>query len=171
MAKEDGGRLYLSEAAFADELRRHREASGISQSELAAKVRGHGLDYFSQTTVSRIEKGTRPPRIAEGEAIARVFGVGLEQLLAGDARYLAVNRAIWAAGSITRRIDQLQDEVGQLGGLILTVREAVELIDSGVPGPPGSHTEAVIENSIAVLREIASTDLRAIFDEITGDDL
>lgn len=171
VTKDEGGKLYLGEPVFADELRMHREALGITQAELAERVRAQGLEYFSQTTVSRIEKGTRPPRIAEGEAIARVFSISLDQLLAGDERYLAVSRAIWAAGSIARRIEDLRELLGLVSDSIRNTREALEVIDASEPGPADSHAEQVIANSIGMLRQIASTDLRAVLDEVAGKEL
>lgn len=61
------------EAQFVENVQRLREFRGWSQGELARRMVADGWDGFHQTTISRIEKGQRPVRLAEARALARVL--------------------------------------------------------------------------------------------------
>ncbi len=52
-----------------------RERSGLSQRDLAAALNERGFRW-SQTTVSQIEKGTRPLRYNEAQHLAELIGFG-----------------------------------------------------------------------------------------------
>jgi transcriptional regulator with XRE-family HTH domain len=62
------------EASFGNKVRQWRQARSWSQEDLANKLRGQGFDMH-QTTVAKIERGTRPLRVAEAAAIANIFRV------------------------------------------------------------------------------------------------
>lgn len=68
------------ESAFAERVKGLREELGWSQSDLAERMRLLGLDYVSQSTISRIEKQTRPIHLGEALAFGRVFGRSIEEL-------------------------------------------------------------------------------------------
>lgn len=61
------------EAQFVENVQRLRELKGWSQGELARRMADAGWDGFHQTTISRIEKGQRPVRLAEARALAQVL--------------------------------------------------------------------------------------------------
>lgn len=142
----------------------------MTQADLAMRVRREGLDYFSQITVSRIENRSRPARLGEAQAIARVFSLELNDLLVGDARYLAARRAIWAHGIVEQKVVELRGDLASLGATILNMREDLVLIDSLPAGPPDSHAEQMIAAVIDKLRQVASTDLRSIFEDVAGSE-
>lgn len=60
-------------------MRRLREAKGWTQDRLARALTNLGTPA-TQSTVTRIEKGTRPLRLNEAEALARALGVAIEGL-------------------------------------------------------------------------------------------
>ena len=62
------------ESQFAENVQRLREDRGWSQGELARRMVADGWEGFHQTTISRIEKGQRPVRLAEARGLARVLG-------------------------------------------------------------------------------------------------
>ncbi len=62
---------------FAANLRRHREAAGLSQQELAGRAEMHISE------VSRLERAAREPRLGTIVRLARGLGVGPEKLVAG----------------------------------------------------------------------------------------
>lgn len=66
---------------FGYNLRRLRESSGWSQSELARRMKAAGWDKYNQMAVSRTEEGSRAVRLDEAVALAGVFGRGLNDLL------------------------------------------------------------------------------------------
>lgn len=57
-----------------------REERGWSQSEVARKMAEAGWPKYTQMTVSRTEKGERPIRLNEAEALAGVFGIEMFEL-------------------------------------------------------------------------------------------
>lgn len=62
------------EQAFGDRVRQWRKARSWSQEDLAEKLNDFGFEMH-QTTVAKIERGTRPLRVAEAVALAQIFGV------------------------------------------------------------------------------------------------
>lgn len=54
-----------------------REERGWSQSEVARRMVERGWQKYTQMTVSRTEKGERPIRLNEAQALADLFGVEL----------------------------------------------------------------------------------------------
>jgi len=62
------------EKSFGDKVRQWRRARNWSQEEVAAQLRYQGFDMH-QTTVAKIERGTRPLRVAEAVALAYIFKV------------------------------------------------------------------------------------------------
>lgn len=63
---------------FRENMRREREARGWSQGELAKQLTQAGWAALGhQTTIGRIENGTRPVKLDESVAIAETFGVDL----------------------------------------------------------------------------------------------
>lgn len=57
-----------------------REARGWSQTELAENLAKHGFEYH-QTTIGKLESGSRPLRIGELFAMAHVFEVSAIDLV------------------------------------------------------------------------------------------
>jgi transcriptional regulator with XRE-family HTH domain len=62
------------ETDFGRKVRQWRQARNWSQEDLANQLRWQGFDMH-QTTVAKIERGTRPLRVAEAAAIATIFRV------------------------------------------------------------------------------------------------
>jgi transcriptional regulator with XRE-family HTH domain len=62
------------EQSFGDNVRHWRRERNWSQEDLADKLRSEGFDLH-QTSVAKIERGTRPLRVAEAAAIATIFRV------------------------------------------------------------------------------------------------
>lgn len=62
------------ERSFGGKIRDWRRARSWSQEDLAQKMTELGFEMH-QTTVAKIERGTRPLRVAEAVALAQVFDV------------------------------------------------------------------------------------------------
>jgi transcriptional regulator with XRE-family HTH domain len=62
------------EKNFGDKVRQWRRERNWSQEDVADRLRKEGFDMH-QTTVAKIERGTRPLRVAEAAAIAAIFRV------------------------------------------------------------------------------------------------
>ena len=68
------------ERAVGLRVRALREARGLSQQQLGQKLAALGYP-MEQPTVYKLEKGTRPIRVNEIEAVATIFGVDIAELL------------------------------------------------------------------------------------------
>lgn len=64
-------------AQFGDNLRRLREAAGITQMDLADRCEMHF------TAISRLERGLRDPRLTTLVKLARALGVAVTDLVEG----------------------------------------------------------------------------------------
>jgi transcriptional regulator with XRE-family HTH domain len=62
------------EKNFGEKVRQWRRERNWSQEDVADRLRIQGFDMH-QTTVAKIERGTRPLRVAEAAAIAAIFRV------------------------------------------------------------------------------------------------
>lgn len=62
------------EKNFGDKVRQWRRARSWSQEDVAERLRQQGFEMH-QTTVAKIERGTRPLRVAEAAALAFIFRV------------------------------------------------------------------------------------------------
>ncbi|MBO0596470.1 helix-turn-helix transcriptional regulator [Nesterenkonia sp. E16_7] len=83
-------RDHLEELRFREALNSLRREQDMSQGELARRMVEEGWEQFNQATVSRIEKGTRPVRLGEARALARVLGTEVGYMLSdsGPSRFL-----------------------------------------------------------------------------------
>lgn len=84
-----------------ENLRRLRLARGMNQEQLAAAVAERGIP-FRQQTIVKIEKGQRPLRLREADAITEALEVAIDALVGEEAV------ADWAAVLIhhTREVDE-----------------------------------------------------------------
>jgi DNA-binding XRE family transcriptional regulator len=64
--------------SIGERLKKMREARGMTQAELAAKV-----GTCQQTMIASIEKGTKPMPLGTAITIAEVFGITLDELCKG----------------------------------------------------------------------------------------
>lgn len=69
--------MGLDEAAFAKNMKLLREARGMSQEDLVARLNGQ----INQSAISRIEQGKRPVRLGEARRIAGAFGRTIFEML------------------------------------------------------------------------------------------
>lgn len=101
----------------------------MSQQALADKMRAAGFDW-AQATVWSVEKGKRPVRLAEAEALVDIFGVELSDLLNFASTYV-LSGAITQLVSLEVELEAIASRYEQ------QLREAVRLADvlvsDGVP--------------------------------------
>lgn len=141
-----------NDATVGSNLRRLREARGLSQAELAEALTEAGLPGFHPQTITKIEKGVRAVKLIEGVPMARLLGVEPEALVAASAAavssaalHRAVDKLIFSAGvahnSITAAIRDL-----------LTSRRKLE---------------DMLTNNVGELRADAVSDVRRALGEMT----
>ena len=64
---------------FGEAIRARREAMGMTQQELAARL------YVSRQTVSRWESGSRCPDLIMSKKLAMILGISMDELIPGEA--------------------------------------------------------------------------------------
>lgn len=113
----------LADKAFGERLRALRNADGLTLDAVCQRMRTLGVEYMNPSTLSRIETGARPVRLAEALVISRIFGVSLEamnpmhddlriaQTLARQARdsYLGMKRAAQTFAKLCAQLVEKRD--------------------------------------------------------------
>lgn len=87
---------------IADKIKTVREAKGLSQKEVAAKINMDGSQY------SKIENGKNDPSSTTLEKIAHALGITLADLFASDDIFKDVNSADKSLVEKIRLIDALE---------------------------------------------------------------
>jgi transcriptional regulator with XRE-family HTH domain len=84
----DENTLSRDERRFAEQVRLLREEQGWTQADLARRMNDapNHLAYVTQSTISRIEKATRPVRMMEAQALSRIFGRTTTALIHPDSK-------------------------------------------------------------------------------------
>jgi transcriptional regulator with XRE-family HTH domain len=75
------GRRRSVEVRFREQVKRHRERCGWSQSDLAKRLQDNGLEHIIPSTVAKIEGGARSVRIDEANVLADLFETSVDALL------------------------------------------------------------------------------------------
>jgi transcriptional regulator with XRE-family HTH domain len=110
--------IATADRLFGERLRALREERGMSQQTLVALLVDLGISSWHQTTVGKVEVGTRSVRLAEAIAVAAVFDMTVDELLEDpDSEHSRSRRArqLLARGSELAVIESLlQDRERQL---------------------------------------------------------
>lgn len=85
MATNDDAAPTAPEDGFRESMKALRAAQDLNQTDLARKIRDAGL-AFHQSTIAKIESGTRPVRLDEAYAIAQALGSSADDMTRGPAR-------------------------------------------------------------------------------------
>lgn len=89
------------EANVGKRTRRHREQRGWSQEELGRRLGNYGF-AMHQTTVAKLENGSRPIRLNEVQALADIFGVSPGDLFEEDTSVQNEHEVAVAAREVQR---------------------------------------------------------------------
>lgn len=117
-------------------LQRLRERQNLNQAQAVRALRSAGL-VWSQGTLSKVESGIRPIRLAELPAIARALGVNQSELLASEDPISAALERITVVESTA------QDAYSDLRERYLsavTTRRSIQLLAELAEGLPGPYT-------------------------------
>lgn len=143
---------------FAINLRQAREAAGLSQVELAEKVRelGHSC---TQATIWKLEQGHREPKLAEAAAIGRALDLTLWTDLTRKPEAFQLELTVEQA---RRRVYQLAEQtrtaagslIAALADLAFHVREAQDAGMSGKWAEFSARGWLELTPEATVLREV-----------------
>lgn len=73
----------VNDSQIGERIIRLRELRGWTQGQLAAALRSGGLNW-SQGTLSKVESGSRPVRLAETPTIIAVLGASVSDLIGSE---------------------------------------------------------------------------------------
>jgi transcriptional regulator with XRE-family HTH domain len=102
------------ERILGKKVRQLRIERGWTQEQLAEKLNEAGWPMH-QTTVAKIEAGTRPIRVAEADALALAFGLPIEAMW-----YLPIAGEPWSMTAMKDRLKMIDDLIGTLEGHLRT---------------------------------------------------
>ncbi len=125
------GRENFWQVQFRKKIRLEREGRGWSQAQVSQSLKSKGIDNMHSTTVAKIESGEREVKLDEAAAIADLFEMSLDALV--------------ARGSTKRRDDEftfylrrLRDNARQRAGQVADLSWSItgDLGDVGLDGVP-----------------------------------
>jgi transcriptional regulator with XRE-family HTH domain len=104
-------------------IRTHRRSRGMSQTELAHELALRGMP-FQQQTILKVEKGSRPLRFEEADAIARILGVK-------DLTMPPLTGLLDMSGSL-RQLRDAEDRIARLEARLPELRRELEETTKGL---------------------------------------
>lgn len=137
----------IEERNFIANMKRLREAAGLSQGELAQRMNANGWDKFHQTTISRMEKGAQPVRLGEARGIADALGTLVGPMLLDDR----VSEKWWELDQAVRAIRDLGSQIGT--GVVEYMWQQVMLRELLADQPPLTddvHPATVEQRRLAI---------------------
>lgn len=142
------------EKNFGEKVRQWRRERNWSQEDVADKLRKQGFDMH-QTTVAKIERGTRPLRVAEAAAIAAIFRVPPLAVFLGPPP----TQMPWA-------LNQLHDMIASAQNLLDTMKDEMTR-SAGRYVDQEAHVLALarILNETALDAEMGESGQQAVGDE------
>lgn len=167
------------DARFAENVKLERERLGWSQGELARRLREEGgLSNFHQTTVSRVEKGERPVRLAEARAIAQVLGSRVSLLVMSNERYRPLQRFASCLHDLREAHAALGDARSELDGaraaLVYAMGELTSILEEGesfwADSLDAETTRAAVEEKLDRARSLVLMDARDVLDRIEDEE-
>ncbi|MCE3555136.1 helix-turn-helix domain-containing protein [Pseudonocardia sp. RS11V-5] len=111
--------VEAADAHFGRRLRALREERGLSQQHVVNALLEHGIANWHQTTVAKIEAGTRPVRLSEAMACASLFDLTVDEMLIDPESEEARDR--WS-----RELSARRRELDLVEQLLLQRRREIE---------------------------------------------
>jgi transcriptional regulator with XRE-family HTH domain len=134
----DAELIASADIQFGRRLRVLREERGVSQQALAAALAPLGITTWHQTTVGKIEAGSRAVRLTEALAVAELFATTVDELLEDPDSASARShrsRELLARRSELALIEQmLRERERQLDEWLDAIQDGTDTPNS--PSPP-----------------------------------
>lgn len=113
---------------FGENLRRLREQLGVSQSGLAREMAERGFQ-FHQTTISRIEAGDRPVRLAEATTLAEIVRTSVSMLIMQPVELRYSENLFRARSKLVKARMQATDAIIELWKMRAKLEEEIDFVD------------------------------------------
>jgi transcriptional regulator with XRE-family HTH domain len=137
--------VETADAHFGRRLRALREERGLSQQHVVNALLNHGILNWHQTTVAKIEAGSRPVRLSEAMACASLFGLTVDEMLIDPESTEARARR---SQELSTRRNELEVVEQLLSQRLRELDRAQARVEEG-SGSPERDLEATIEPSEA----------------------
>lgn len=134
-------RFEAFERSIGRVIRAHRERRGWTQRDLATRMLDDGFSVMTQSTVAKVEVGTRPLRLAEFVGFAHALGMPWQAMLAQQEQLLDER-------------DPLADLERRVGAAQALEDDALEQLREGVESMTALYAERRAERT-ALAREYA----------------
>lgn len=132
-------------------FRQIRTELDLSQAAMCSRLFTEGVPW-SQGTLSKVENGERPIRLAEAPLVARALGVELDELLSGKSRLnVALRRLDVAVDESRKRLRSAEEEFTFHKKRTLVLRLIKEL------GEGGAGPYEVVNGDVDLLLSMAMT--------------
>lgn len=147
---------------FAEAFRVARQAAGLSQAEVAARMADFGYDT-SQPVIGKIERGERRVTIGEGEALSAIVGRSTTTLLNGPTRM----RVELGVEHLRARRQAIKDAVERFQSAQLVLAQVLDIDERNADRPDrlsrfeGSLAAALLEETPKDILEEYEKDVRA----------
>lgn len=117
------GMLQL-ERRLCEKFKILRKERGWSQAELSERMAGYGFDLH-QTTIAKLEAGTRPLRVAEMYALSHIF-----QMPPGAVFFMASSdREVDGMDQLTEQIAEIERQRDEMQSMLLRqIEQTVEIL-------------------------------------------
>lgn len=146
-------RFEAFERSIGRVIRAHRERRGWTQRDLAARMIEDGFSVMTQSTVAKVEVGTRPLRLAEFVGFAHALGMPWQAMLAQQEPLLDER-------------NPLADLENRVAAAQMLEEDALEQLREGIESMTAFYAERRAERT-ALAREYAELGARPIVDEGT----
>lgn len=148
------GRESASQAHFRKKARRGREERGWSQAEMAKRLQEKGIDSMYPTTVAKIEAGEREVKLDEATAVADLFEMSLDELVARDSNKRREDDISFYLRELR---DNARKYAGQIADLSSTINGDLQNVEFGrLPDDFAEGWSGISERGDQVLYELDS---------------
>lgn len=120
----------LQEQAFMRNLFKERDRRGMTQGAFATYLRGRGVSGMHQTTLSRLESGSRPLKLREAIQIAAALEMPLAHLLTPPSHVEAINAIFDLAEGLDDCVKVMADELRRARSLLNVGDAAMERLQT-----------------------------------------
>lgn len=134
-------RFEAFERSIGRVIRAHRERRGWTQRDLATRMLDDGFSVMTQSTVAKVEVGTRPLRLAEFVGFAHALGMPWQAMLAQQEPLLDER-------------DPIADLERRVGAAQVLEDDALEQLREGIESMSALYAERRAERT-ALAREYA----------------
>jgi len=161
MTDEDESKLSREEVNFANQVRRLREENGWKQEQLVEAMRDAGVEYMNKTAISRIENATRPVRMIEAMALARLFGKSIREMTNPDGREAVLFFASRNHSNHRKAFVAFKKGAADFARAQVLAKSDIDWINEVFKDRSNldKETESKLENLLGNLRQLASMSL------------